>query len=525
MGDILQIIPFLHKTKRLFPDCNITLAVPNQFKKTTDFLPYVDKTIPIDEDLIRKKISECKDWIEAYKVTNNFLELFRKNNFDIAYNFVYSENGAITLKLLDIPKIHGLKLEGYNLFSLTDPWFIYLYNFYSFIEFNPFNITDIFRHCGNIDPYFPENKIKYPSYDILSEPIKKILESSKNIIAIQPGSNSPDRRIAPDTYSKTAQLLADNNDLKILILGAPNEKELLKKIIDSTNSPNIIETVCSLDELTIILKYCKLLITNDTGPMHIAAASGTKILLLSCGTSNPNISGPYLKGSYALTPKTKCFPCKPSEVCTEMTCHSALSFEEIYNVSKWIIDGENPDNSPVISNSNFIEFKRDTNAFLRVKKLNTENTDTDIYKEIWAYFWKWITNTNKQIIQEDEDVYSFKFPNKLRERISVFLNEINILSNTLSYGIEVFRNTLDNLEHTTNLTTDNFTKVKEILNTINIQIINSNTTCPQTKPYTIMLNHMLNNIFHDSPIDMIREQIDLFSTYNSGFEYIKKIAT
>ena len=39
----------------------------------------------------------------------------------------------------------------FPIFTSVSPWFAYLWNFYAFVEYNPFNITDMFRHCGGID--------------------------------------------------------------------------------------------------------------------------------------------------------------------------------------------------------------------------------------------------------------------------------------------------------------------------------------------------------------------------------------
>jgi lipopolysaccharide heptosyltransferase II len=116
---------------------------------------------------------------------------------------------------------------------------------------------------------------------------------SDSIFCIIPGGGWQSKRCDPIKFAEIAdELLRIYNNIKILLLWGPGDKEeaeLIKKYMkgEAFLAPNT-----SLEEMAAVISKCSLVIANDSGPMHIAA--GLKIPTLSInGPTDPKLQGPY----------------------------------------------------------------------------------------------------------------------------------------------------------------------------------------------------------------------------------------
>ena len=101
-------------------------------------------------------------------------------------------------------------------------------------------------------------------------------------IVLVPGANRLDKRWPASHFTRIAEQLAHDHGLRIAVAGAPTEKPLVESIIENASCSMIDLAAANpgLGGLKAILKAASLVITNDTGPRHIAAALGTPIVSL-----------------------------------------------------------------------------------------------------------------------------------------------------------------------------------------------------------------------------------------------------
>ena len=530
MGDLLQSIPLLYKIKRLHPDCWLEMIVPWEFKNISAVMPVADRVYTLNDSEIKDKLSKSSDWVEAYCVLEDVLEPLKKQNFDVAYNMVYSENGAMILKALDVKEVFGYKLEYTNVLSATDPWFAYLCNFYGFVKYNPFNLTDIFRQCGGIDPEPAEYSTKEDSSNEQSgiDFLKRVrTDESRSLIALQPGSNSPDRRIDPEIYSNAADLLAENFNADVLVLGAPDEAELVDRIVSAANRKEVISGICSLEELIGILKHVQLLITNDTGTMHLAAALKTRILLLSSGCSNPVISGPYLENSFALAPLFECQPCRPSNICSEMPCRDKIPPQAIFDTAVNMLNGTSEFQ---IKNAKLFRIEKDRDGFMRAVPFPGKAvTAGEWFTELWTCFWKRLTGVEVS----ESCMYTFDDLGKHGAAdLHNLKNDINIFSTEISELADVLEKSANELEESLAVfkqrvpeaMSNEIPRIKSALQLIDVQTRKAENTCALLAPYVKMMNHQREHIFHDDPVELLKPQIQLLRTYKRNIIWVKELA-
>ena len=88
------------------------------------------------------------------------------------------------------------------------------------------------------------------------------------------------------------------------------------------------------------------MITNDTGPMHIAAAVGTRVLDISLGCALSHETAPYGAGHIVVEPRIDCYPCHVKMKCSHRSCHRNISPDTIASLAETLLKGETPSNLP-----------------------------------------------------------------------------------------------------------------------------------------------------------------------------------
>lgn len=149
-------------------------------------------------------------------------------------------------------------------------------------------------------------------------------------IGINPGADRSHKRWNPDYYADVADRLSEDLNAKILILGGPGEEKISSHIQDKMkNRPINLGGQLTLNDLVYIIGQLDLLVTNDSGPMHIAAAVKTPLVAIF-GPEEPVYTRPYTtENLYRIVHKdVDCRPCKKKN-CKRPVCLDLITPEEV----------------------------------------------------------------------------------------------------------------------------------------------------------------------------------------------------
>ncbi len=189
---------------------------------------------------------------------------------------------------------------------------------------------------------------KFPKIIIPDEASQKISELFSNnainddsrIIVIHPGSGGSARNWPPEYFKQLADKIAELDDVKILISGTPQEMRLCEFVAGNRHINLCGKT--NLLELAALLKKTTLLISNSTGPLHLANALGSKVLGIYPPVKNclPLRWGPYGNLNRTITPELPlCFECHPGKI-SSCYCMEELSISTVFYKSLEIISEE-----------------------------------------------------------------------------------------------------------------------------------------------------------------------------------------
>lgn len=160
------------------------------------------------------------------------------------------------------------------------------------------------------------------------------LDIDRSTVAICPGAKSEIKRWPSKNYTELTGMLIKHLNTKIIMVGDNSDSLLIKEIIASFKN-NVVDlsgktTLCQLASL---LKRCDLLITNDSAPLHIAGAVGTKVLAIF-GPTDPELYGPTGNEDRVVRRMLHCRPCGKAQCEFEHECMRYITADKVFQVAK-----------------------------------------------------------------------------------------------------------------------------------------------------------------------------------------------
>jgi lipopolysaccharide heptosyltransferase I len=136
---------------------------------------------------------------------------------------------------------------------------------------------------------------------------------AKRWILVQPGARWMNKRWPVEHFAQSVQALAESHpNHSFAVLGSADEQPLAAQVCAAAPSRCLdLSGKLTLPELVEWIRSAELMLTNDTGPMHIAAAVGTPVVALF-GPTEPRRTGPYGQLERALQISLPCVPCMRS---------------------------------------------------------------------------------------------------------------------------------------------------------------------------------------------------------------------
>jgi ADP-heptose:LPS heptosyltransferase len=142
-----------------------------------------------------------------------------------------------------------------------------------------------------------------------SWPFPRTLDKGSRRVGLFLGASEAEKRPDPAFWASLVRELVER-DLRPILLGGPGERGMGSEVVKQSGCSTL--DLCgrlTLPQLAIMGQALQLMITPDTGPMHLGSWTGIKVLNLSMGPVNPWETGPYHPGHYVLSPDTGCRGC------------------------------------------------------------------------------------------------------------------------------------------------------------------------------------------------------------------------
>jgi lipopolysaccharide heptosyltransferase II len=337
IGDLVMSLPVIRTLKRTYPDAEIDLLAVPSSAAIVAVDPDLAQIIPYDPNIWRrpKALIQTKNWRTAFALRRRL----KARHYDLAIS-VFGNWAAILAALSGAPRRVGFGQESYLGF-MTD------------------NVAG--RHW---DPHDHQHEVDYclalaqvagatiteddrvPQLTVLSQAQQEVeqlcqqegITADKPLLACHVSSNNGQSKRWPVPYWATLlDRLIREEEANIVLIGAPNDLPLIEKITRRMHTQPInLAGKTSLTQLAALLQRADILITGDSGPMHIAAAVGTSVIAIH-GPTDPVLTGPVSPKATVLRSDIWCSPCynaKGAADCRFYTtqCMKNITPTEVWNV-------------------------------------------------------------------------------------------------------------------------------------------------------------------------------------------------
>jgi heptosyltransferase-2 len=160
-------------------------------------------------------------------------------------------------------------------------------------------------------------------------------KTSRPVFGLNPGAEyGPAKRWPVEKFTAAAKEIQQRTNCAWILFGGKNDLAITNQIESAIgHRPSAINLAgqTSLRELMALLKLCRVLLTNDTGPMHVAAALGTPVVA-PFGSTSPELTGPGLPGdarNHLIKSDAPCAPCFLRECPIDFRCMNGIGVERV----------------------------------------------------------------------------------------------------------------------------------------------------------------------------------------------------
>jgi len=333
VGDGVMGVPALHALRRSFPEARITLVLRPGMEGL-----FVDADF-IDDVMIYRRTGIGSIWTAVKQ--------WRARRFDLAILFQNAFEAALISFLARVPVRIGYPTDGRRMLlshSLPLPvWRDQRHESFYYLNI----VHETARLFGR--ELSQDDSKRAALLTVAFERQAKARDSLQQFgiaasaitIALCPGSiNSRAKRWAAERWARLADRLIRDLGAQVILVGSRAEVKVSDDVVRQMQErPVVLTGKTTLDEAVATLSVSDLLITNDTGPAHIAAALDRPTLVIF-GPTNPLTTRPASEKAQIIRRPPDCAPCMLRDCPIDHRCMTAISVEEVFDHAVAMVNKE-----------------------------------------------------------------------------------------------------------------------------------------------------------------------------------------
>jgi ADP-heptose:LPS heptosyltransferase len=274
LGDVILLIPALRSLKAAFPDARLTFLTGHRCAPVADLCPEIDEVIAVDRLAMRDG-----PVLQALGKMTGLVRDIRKKRFDLVVDFhSFRETNLLTWLSGAAVRV-GMKRDKASYLS-------FCFNRPPVLEDKSLHVAEMFRKVV-------EDVVHEPARDasrlVIPEDLRTWAGQSlpgRPKIALYAGAPVGDRVWPPERFAEVADFAATRLGASVLVLSGREGGDLAERVREASRNPDRLVTFTdvTIPQLAALIASARLLVSNDTGPMHLGPALGVPTLgLFSVG--------------------------------------------------------------------------------------------------------------------------------------------------------------------------------------------------------------------------------------------------
>ncbi len=335
IGDAIMTTPALGLLKRALPDANISVLARPWVQAVFASNPAVSRIIPLEKGGLRYRLA--------------LASRLRKDGFHLAVLFPNSFDSALIPWLSRITLRAGYRTDARRFF-LNMPVKVpadkgkrhQVHYYCHLIEELSHRIPGAERVNAGTRP--PDLFLRVPENGVAGA--RRLLEDAgisgdgRPLVGLNPGAAYGPAKCWPvEKYARLALKLREALDCHILVFGTGGERAAGAKICEfSDRYVHNFAGKTSLEQVMGLIDSLDLLVTNDSGLMHVGAALGTRLVAIF-GSTNPVTTGPWSRNAVVVRHELPCSPCLKRTCSADFKCMKDIRVEEVFEACMETLSG------------------------------------------------------------------------------------------------------------------------------------------------------------------------------------------
>ena len=324
VGDSVLAIPTMKAVRAKFPEAEITLLVRPWVAGVFKGAPFIDHL------WTEPRPASVGDWI---RITREI----RRNRFDLALLFPNSFESAAMMFVGRIPRRVGYATDGRRWLLTTSlkPSRQKRHQVHYYLDLAVALSASVDRPSIAIEAS-AEEKAQATGL-LVSEGIRE----GRPFVVLNPGAAyGSAKRWGEEGFAAAGDALAEEFGLDVVIIGSELERSIAERIQQRMRSRvAVLNGKTSLETLIGVISQSSLVLTNDSGPMHVAAALGVPTVAIF-GATDDAVTGPFGSRARVVREPVECSPCMLRECPIDHRCMLRVSAAAVCGAAREVMRGQ-----------------------------------------------------------------------------------------------------------------------------------------------------------------------------------------
>ncbi len=334
IGDVVHSLPLLEVLKKNYPGARIDWLVEEDSSQILEGHECIDNLV----------VSRRKSWTRRFlgagekqlvlREIGHFLSRLRSEKYDLVIDLQgLFKSGILTGISRGRRKIGTTGGREGSVFFLTEPPYPVNYNQHAL---NRYLKIGKYLNCNS---HSWKGDIPVEKRD--KEKVNSIVESKgikgKKLVAISPMAKWRTKLWEPHKFASLADRIKKDLGAEVIFTGSKGDGKAIEHILSMMDTRAVnLAGIINLKELACLYRICRAVVSTDTGPMHIAAATGYPVVIGLFGSTSPLRTGPYGEKNRVIRSGEECSPCFRKR-CRDMSCMRNITVEMVYYAVREII--------------------------------------------------------------------------------------------------------------------------------------------------------------------------------------------
>lgn len=325
IGDVVQALPALEAIGRTFPTSKIDWVVEEAAAGILEGHPLIDRLLVSRRRVWLRMLRNPILIVSAVRETCVFIQELRRFRYDLAIDLQGLLKSGVVIGLARADRKLGFdRTRELSYLFLNERLPAYDIEKHALERY-----LDVARYLGAREPLasctLPIERERTAVRDRLQREVPK----GRPVIIINPLARWRTKLWEEERFAQLADRLVRERNAMVIFTGAPGDREVTSRIRRLMEEEALDWTgKTGLKDLAALAGEADLFITTDTGPMHLAAAAGGRVVALF-GPTAPWRTGPYGKAHVVIRKDLECSPCFGRSCAKGRTCMTDITVEDV----------------------------------------------------------------------------------------------------------------------------------------------------------------------------------------------------